>query len=519
MLILLGVAAASLAVMLLRKRLIASAARPRIDVRAGAFTELANRQLAARQGLLAAHAADADEHVPADERLALLDPPSLLGAGRAERPAAESLVAETAATLGLVGAMSVESWHSVDPDVYQTFAQLTHENVIGFWDLARVVDSHHYDLANAAFARNLGGHVAEFHFRDDLIHSGVHVEMAHAANNPGWDLNLDGEHLLNVKNHADLAHAAAMHFAANPDVAIGAPSDAHGIPAHALHFNPGEHFDPSALAEHHAVLVDNAMHLGDGVGSIHHAADLLHGGGVPDHAFPVATLIIDSYREGKKYFRGDTNLVRGGANVAVDIVGVAGGAKVGALAGTAIGAHFAGVGAIPGAAIGAVLGGLVGKLGAHEAKEIPLVHAQHALVSAATAYHEAEGQAGAEAQEAWRHEQARRQAAFHRQVRALEKQQASFARRSQDALADVLFVDRASASATLNEADRQAQALLESWRESQGSWLRRLLTRANIEQASEAFESDWRPGGRPATSCWARGSATPATPSASLTSC
>jgi hypothetical protein len=71
----------------------------------------------------------------------------------------------------------------------------------------------------------------------------------------------------------------------------------------------------------------------------------------------------------------------------------------------------------------------------------------------------------------------------------------------------VLFVDRATASTTIEEADRRAHALLERWRQRHSSWSRRLVAGTGIESASQAFGSEleaWRAKARQLLTSWKR---------------
>jgi hypothetical protein len=303
---------------------------PRIVVRVGAFRKLVDRSLGAGVQM------SEEAPVPVlDAQSPTKLPGSVLGDGSSEAGGVRQELGEDAGIAAGVGVWTAETWLTTDPHVFDTFSQLSHDQIQGFWDLQKVVDAHHYNLGSEAFQRSLAGHVTEFHVADHLQQAGVHVSMPDASNQPGLDLWADG-HPLNVKNYQNISQLHE-HFANYPDIPAVVPADARHIPETALQFSPGDHLDASELVGHHQVVVDAALSHADGIDSIQHVTGALEGGGVPDAAFPVVTALISGYREAKLLSHHDTDLGRAAFNFSTDIAGVGIGAHEGAVGGAAVG--------------------------------------------------------------------------------------------------------------------------------------------------------------------------------------
>lgn len=96
----------------------------------------------------------------------------------------------------------------------------------------------------------------------------------------------------------------------------------------------------------------------------------------PSHAagfhFPVATLVLSSWRELNLLFDEKTTAFRSVAHVAIDTASTAAGALGGAKAGALAGAIFGPIGAAIGGVVGGIAGGVGGRLVANEVKHAPL---------------------------------------------------------------------------------------------------------------------------------------------------
>ena len=221
---------------------------------------------------------------------------------------------ESAATVGIVGALSAVEWHQVDSNVYQAFEHLSHMQANGFMDLQQMIDIKQYPMASEAFQSTVQGHVAEWKVGHDFLLSDHGVAMAAGPTQPGWDLLIDGNHQVNVKDWTNVAAAASRHFASHPDIPIVVPGDAHNIPHDAVYFHPGEQLDPSVWEHSHQVIVDTALSHADTADQVSHASSLSESHGIADHGIPIATLLIAGYRETKLVRAGDTDAVRATLN-------------------------------------------------------------------------------------------------------------------------------------------------------------------------------------------------------------
>jgi len=444
---------------------------PRITVDQGAFVNLAKRVLPeapVATSQIAALGRVRDSGWSGSE-------PTGRGRGSVGRGPRRGDVLEAAALVGGAEALTAQSWLTTDPHVFDAFSQLSHEQIHGFWDLENVVDAHHYNIASDAFQRAMAGHTAEFHVADHFHQAGLHTVMPGAANEPGLDLWVEG-HPLNVKNVQNVSTTAHEHFANYPGIPIIVPSDAQHIPAAAVNFDPGQHIDPAALVGDHHVIVDGALLNADMAGNMDHAAGLVQNHGVPDHAFPVATLIVSGFREVKLLRSKDTILGRALKNVGLDVAGGGVGAHYGAAAGVAGAAaaapHLAGMGAAAGAIagppgmaagalIGAVIGGLGGRYGAKRLRNRPLTRAQENMRAAAGYYDSREKEVAADAERDWAKTVRSTKGTFHRRLRALEKKNAEVISELQGRIEGSTRLSAEDASRLLAAADGRLQRLLE----------------------------------------------------------
>jgi hypothetical protein len=138
------------------------------------------------------------------------------GAEAALDQAAASMGAFEPSVVQAVSAMSARLADSVDPSVApdaDSFMVWFSENVNAPADLG-------------AFLR-LKGYVGEQQLADALEAQGHTVVLASTANNPGWDMLVDGEMLVNAKTHMTV-YAAAAEARNNPDLFYAVPTDAAG---------------------------------------------------------------------------------------------------------------------------------------------------------------------------------------------------------------------------------------------------------------------------------------------------
>ena len=276
-------------------------------------------------------------------------------------------------------------WKSVDDHVFQAFEQLSHDHVGGLADLLNLVDAKQYAIGSAGFHYKLLGHVGEWHVREHLDNAGAAVVMPRSTNEPGLDLWADG-HAINVKTVADAGAAASQHFADYPGIPIIVPSDAVHIPTDALHFGHAAWLSSSELAEHdHLTIVDDALSHADIAENTSHATDVLQDSGAHLH-FPLVTMAVSGFREGRLVANGSTNLARAAKNVVVDTAAVGGGGAIGMKAGALAGTVFGPVGTVIGGIAGGILGAFGGRAAAKTIKRAPLEAAKLAYEATVSQY-------------------------------------------------------------------------------------------------------------------------------------
>jgi hypothetical protein len=251
----------------------------------------------------------------------------------------------TQAELGAYGAVTaaeyVWSWAAIDPAVVKAAAFSSGTAIHSGYDFAQFIHDHMDSALTEGFQNRLLGYVGEQQVRDLLISQGHVVHFADTANQPIWDLLVDGQHA-NVKTVASIASAKAEALA-HPHVTYLVPEDAHG---HA-------HENIVRLAGFkHDVAKES---LKEGIASTK-GETAAHGLGL--HS-PWITVGFAAYRNYKLVKLGKDPVVAV-KHTAIESVGrgagVLLGAKVGGLAGTAAGGPL-------GTLIGAVVGGLAGALG------------------------------------------------------------------------------------------------------------------------------------------------------------
>lgn len=378
-------------------------------------------------------------------------------------------------TAAAIGGASVADWWHVDETVLDALGHLSGREIDSVIDLWRLVGDQSYHLTDGWFEAiqghvgeglfiSLRGHVGEQIAAQDLTQAGASVVWPEAANQQGWDLEVNGQ-LVNVKVTADAGATAADHFSINPEIPVIVNADAANVPEGAIHFDPSTGIDPSILTGDNLVLVDEALSAHASMEVVQDAfgADAIHGA-LTDVELPVLTLVITAVRSGSREERlrrdGKTTGKRAAKNVALDTgvrtAGVVAGAKAGAAAGALVDASAVGttlgLATVVGAILGALGGGMGGSAFARRVRLRPLRHAQEKARDALSEYDTATAAASAAAQEVYRRAQAN--ARFALALRAL------IARRELEALigaerAELRERRRVDASAIIGETLRE----------------------------------------------------------------
>lgn len=363
------------------------------------------------------------DDLPNAANTAVLAPPTKkrMDAGRTEEGPAWGAAAADGAVPALQYAVT---WAQVDDHVFDAVAHMTHESVTSIADLGKVIKEHDW-AAGSLFGPKLGllrevkGHVAEFLARDHLDLAGHEVLMPPMANNPGFDLTVDG-HALNVKAWQDAAHALRSHLSAHEGIPILLPHDATGIPDDAVHFSPEHGIDLAAAKEAGALaFVDDALSNAD-------AADIAQNGleaaagHVPLHV-PWITIAVSGFREVKLLTKGHTELKRAAWNVTVDAGTVGLGGAAGAKGGAAIGTLIApGIGTLIGAVVGGIGGAFAGRKVANAVKQGPLDDARTEYERAATNFEDKRTSVVAEAETEWSQFEAAQRSALSARAAEIE---------------------------------------------------------------------------------------------------
>jgi|HubBroStandDraft_1064217.scaffolds.fasta_scaffold71182_2 hypothetical protein len=200
----------------------------------------------------------------------------------------------------------------------------------------------------AGFER-LTGYVVEQKAASVLEAAGHHVTFAATANQPVWDLLVDG-HPAQIKEGLTGVKAFLLEH--------------HGVPIYTGTEAASAAKDPlvHGLADLNSVEIHDATNT-----SIQGISDTFD----PGFHFPFITRALAGYREAKLLFQERTTLNRALKHVGLEVAGVGvrafGGAKAGALAGAFLGP----IGAAIGGLLGAVAGGVGGKLLSTKIRHIP----------------------------------------------------------------------------------------------------------------------------------------------------
>jgi gas vesicle protein/surface antigen len=289
-----------------------------------------------------------------------------VGAGQGIAPPEARLPGVTAAALdGAIAGLSIaEAANHIDTSVLEAIRFSTSDHLHNLASIDSYVHDHFFaapfQSAHGWFER-LTGYVVEQKAASALEAMGHHVEFAPVANQPAWDLLVDGHQIQVKEGLAGVKDFLASHS---------------GIPIYTSLENASAVKDP---------LVHGLDQLD--AGQIHEVTsqslDGINDALDPGFNFPVITLALSSWREFKLLVNEMTTFERAAKNVGMDVIGVGGGAFVGAKGGAFAGAFIGGpVGAAIGGLLGAILGGVSGKMASTSVRHAPFHRARDAYSQA-----------------------------------------------------------------------------------------------------------------------------------------
>jgi hypothetical protein len=259
----------------------------------------------------------------------------------------------------LAGLPVVQAISHIDPFVLKAIESSTADHIHSFPSVHSYVEQHFFAApamtADGWFER-LTGYVAEQKAASALEAAGHHVSFAATANQPVWDLLVDG-HPVQIKEGISGVHAFL--------------GEHYGIPIYTGHEVAAAVKDPlvHGLAGLGGAQIHEITH--DTLDNVSDAFD-------PGFHFPLVTLAFAAYREAKLLLQEHTTLSRAAAHVGLDVAGVGAGAFGGAKAGALAGAFFGPIGAAIGGLVGAVAGGVGGKMLSTSIRHIPFENAKSA---------------------------------------------------------------------------------------------------------------------------------------------
>lgn len=263
-----------------------------------------------------------------------------------------------AAADGAVAGWSIlESALKIDPQVLSAIEFSTSDHLHNLADINSYVQSHFFssplESADGWFNR-LTGYVAEQKAASFFESTGHHIVFAPVANQPVWDMLVDG-HPIQIKEHL----AGAKDFAAaHPDIPVFTNlHDAALVHADSVH----------GLS----VLDKDSVHAATTT-----TLDGVDGTFDPGFHFPLITLGFSVYREAKLLFAEHTTFDRALVNVGMDVAGVGGGAFIGGKLFALIGSIIPGPGTVIGGIFGSILGGIFGKMASSGIRKAPFHNAR-----------------------------------------------------------------------------------------------------------------------------------------------
>ncbi len=274
----------------------------------------------------------------------------------------------------LAGLPVAEAINHIDPSVLNAIESSTTEHLHSLPSIHSYVEQHFFSApsisADGWFER-LTGYVNEQHAASTLEAMGHHVTFAATANQPVWDLLVDGHPVQIKEGLAGVKQFLAEH---------------HGIPIYTSHEVAAAAKDPLV----HGLDILDPAHMHELTrASLEGISDSFQ----PTFHFPIITLAFSAYREAKLLMDENTTLKRALTHVSLDVVGVGAGAFGGAKAGAVAGAFVGGpVGAAIGGLFGAVAGGVGGKMFATGIRKAPFHEAMNAHELVISSYQAAKEQ-------------------------------------------------------------------------------------------------------------------------------
>ncbi len=259
---------------------------------------------------------------------------------------------------------------AIDEHVYSEMSRLAGEQLETIGDLSAYLASWpSAEFGSAlpdASLNKLMGHLAEPEVAEHLENLGINVDMPDASNQAGWDLVLNGEHMVNVKAVTD-AKALTGHFEQYPDVPVIVPGDMAGIPEQAIHLDSAGSIDQLARSiadgEGNIVIVDHELEQAAMFEHAEEVTDALLGNvELADLAgIPLITLALSGVREVGLLSEDKTSAGNAMKNLTLDVVGTGSGVAGGALIGAEIGSLLGEEGEIVGGLLGAIGGAIFGR--------------------------------------------------------------------------------------------------------------------------------------------------------------
>lgn len=242
---------------------------------------------------------------------------------------------------------AVYSVSLIDENVLTALDFSSAADLSSFGDITRYVGTHFAagDGLTGSLAR-LQGYTAERAAAAHLVSQGHVVEFPDTANQPGYDLLVDG-HPFQVKDTLSPG-LINEHLGNYPDIPVIVNTEM------GAHFagNPNVIIDPDLSHEQIATAVNQTI---EGVSLL----DTAH------VHIPLVTLILSCLKEGSLLLAGKTDVKTAGSHVLYDTASVglggAAGARIGILAGGPLGPAGAGAGLVLGGLIGAITGRILAR--------------------------------------------------------------------------------------------------------------------------------------------------------------
>lgn len=236
-------------------------------------------------------------------------------------------------------------WASIDPAIIRAVDSASEEHIRNGWDLANYIHAHLSALSEPAkegAINRLLGYVGEQKVAAILSEQGHLVEMADKANQPIWDLLVDGN-MVNVKTVSDIASIQDI-ASQHPDVTFVVPEDANGEAVGNIVKLEGFGYEDTKNSLHEAV--------SQATGEPALNSLLYH--------IPWVTISATLYRRFQSIRAGqalDSALRMAGIELICNTAGVCIGGKIGAASGSLFGPLGTLIGTIAGAVLGRIVGG------------------------------------------------------------------------------------------------------------------------------------------------------------------